>query len=239
MKKALFFTAFNRVGYLKETLASWAKVENFDGWHIGFYIEPSDVIDQIGQVIKSFLDDINFDSYSIHYNQELLGNATNTWQGFEDLFNDYDFVVLAEDDVIVSKDVLRYFDETEKMYRNDYEAAVISANTKWDTSDPTLVVREQGFNGLVWGTWKKYWTSYFSKDWDKDYSSDPVHNGWDWHLNLRLMPNNNLKNINPLASRSNHIGINGIHCDDSIFDQTQSPAFKDDYTWEFITEKHS
>ena len=111
MKKALFFTAFNRVGYLKETLASWAKVENFDGWHIGFYIEPSDVIDQIGQVIKSFLDDINFDSYSIHYNQELLGNATNTWQGFEDLFNDYDFVVLAEDDVIVSKDVLRYFDQ--------------------------------------------------------------------------------------------------------------------------------
>ena len=122
------------------------------------------------------------------------------------------------------------------MYRDDQEIAIISANTKWGTYDPSTVVREQGFNGLVWGTWKKYWVDYFVENWDKDYSSDPVHNGWDWHLNLRLLPKNKLKNINPMASRSNHVGINGIHCNEKIFDETQSKSFKENHEWLNLVE---
>lgn len=235
MKKAVLFTVFNRVDYLKETLESWSKVDLIKDYDFCFYVEPSNVSKQITDLIYNFEDktDINF---SIHYNESILGTGGNTWRGFTDLFKKYYFVVLAEDDVIVSKDILRYFDAAEKMYRDDDEIAIISANTKWGTTDPTLVVREQGFNGLVWGTWKKYWDNYFAPNWDKDYSSDPIHNGWDWHLNLRIMPSNGLKNINPLASRSNHIGINGMHCDDIMFKDTQSPSFRENHNWYWLEE---
>ncbi len=235
MRKAVLFTVFNRVDYLKKTLESWSNVDLIKDYDFCFYVEPSDVFKQITDLIYNFEDKTKI-NFSIHYNEKILGTGGNTWRGFTDSFKKYDFVVLAEDDVIVSKDVLKYFDAAEKMYRDDDEIAVISANTKWDTTDPTGVVREQGFNGLVWGTWKKYWDNYFGPNWDKDYSSDLIHNGWDWHLNLRIMPNNNLKNINPLVSRSNHIGIKGMHCDENVFDITQSPSFKEENDWLFIKE---
>ncbi len=235
MKKAILFTVFDRVDYLKETLESWSKVDFVEEYDFYFYVEPSELVNEITEAINDFQE--NFGSrLNIVYNKDVLGTGGNTWRGFNDLFESYDFVILAEDDVVVSKDILRYFDSVEAIYRNEEDVAIISANTKWDTNDASGVIREQGFNGLVWGTWKEYWGKYFKDNWDKDYSSDPVHSGWDWHLNLRILPSNNLKNINPLASRSNHIGINGMHCDSSIFNETLSPSFKKEHDWLEINE---
>ena len=235
MKKALAFTTYNRIDYLSHTLISWQKVSDLNSWDIHFYVEPSDKFEQVLHLIQTFEETVGQPVY-IHANEKVMGTGGNTWKLFDELFSMYDFVVLAEDDVVVSKDILKYFDTLEKMYRDDNEIAIISANTKWHTEDVSGVVREQGFNGLVWGTWKKYWDNYFGPNWDKDYSSDPVHNGWDWHLNLRIMPKNKLKNINPLVSRSNHIGINGMHCDEKIFDITQSPSFKENHEWQWLAE---
>lgn len=117
MKKAVLFTVFNRVDYLKETLESWSNVDLIKDYDFCFYVEPSDVSKQITDLIYNFEDktDINF---SIHYNKNILGTGGNTWRGFTDSFKKYDFVILAEDDVVVSKDVLRYFNASEKMYRD-------------------------------------------------------------------------------------------------------------------------
>ena len=235
MKKAILFTVFDRVDYLKESLDSWAKVDEINDYDFHFYVEPSDKVEDIVNVINDFLNKVE-PPFSYTCNPEVLGTGGNTWHGFDTLFQQYDFVILAEDDVVVSKDILRYFNSAERMFRDDNEVAIISANTKWDVYAPADVVREQGFNGLVWGTWKDYWEKYFRDNWDKDYSSDPVHNGWDWHLNLRILPSNGLKNINPLASRSNHIGIDGMHCDSNIFSQTQSPSFKEEHEWLWLEE---
>jgi hypothetical protein len=235
MKKAIVFTVFDRVQYLKETLDSWEQVRNINNYDIYFKIEPSDHQQGIFDVIDNFDNHRECISHKL-LNKSIIGNGFNTWESFEYLFNKYDFVILAEDDIVVSKDIVEYFDSTEPMFRDDDEVAIISANTKLSVEDPSKVVRQQGFNGLVWGTWKKYWINYFRDNWDKDYSSDTEKCGWDWHLNLRIMPSNGLKNINPMASRSNHIGINGIHCDKTIFDETQSPLFKEDNVWDFIEE---
>ena len=140
MRKAVLFTVFNRVDYLKETLDSWLNIDRTQDYDFYFYMEPSDVSDQIEKLIYNFEDKANV-NFGIRYNESVLGTGGNTWRGFEDLFKKYDFVILAEDDVVVSKDVLRYFDAVEKMYRDDDEIAIISANTKWDTTDPTGVVR--------------------------------------------------------------------------------------------------
>jgi len=235
MKKAIIFTVFDRVQYLKEALDSWEQVRNKNSYDIYFKIEPSDHQQSIFDVIDNFDNHRESISHKL-LNKNIIGNGFNTWESFEYLFTKYDFVILAEDDIVVSKDIIEYFDSTEPLFRDDDEVAIISANTKLMSDNPSKVIREQGFNGLVWGTWKKYWINYFRDNWDKDYSSDTEKCGWDWHLNLRIMPSNGLKNINPLASRSNHIGVNGIHCDETIFDETKSPLFKNDNIWSSIEE---
>jgi hypothetical protein len=235
MSKAIVFTVFDRVEYLKDTLKSWGEVRNINSCDIYFKIEPSLNQQSIIDIINNF-DNYRGSTSSILINKTVIGNGFNTWESFEYLFEKYDFVILAEDDIVVSKDIIEYFDVTETMFREDSEVAIISANTKLPVEDPSKVIRQQGFNGLIWGTWKKYWVKYFRENWDKDYSSDTQQCGWDWHLNLRIMPSNGLKNINPMASRSNHIGINGIHCDKTIFDETQSTLFKEDNVWDFIEE---
>jgi len=235
MKKAIGFTAFDRVEYLNKALASWSDVRNLRDYDFYFFIEPSNRYNEIVQIIKNFQNNTNIKT-TIISNPEKLGCATNTWSVFEFLFKLYDFVILAEDDVVVSKDVLEYFNFVEEKYRNDEEIAIVSANTKWDTKDPIKLIREQGFNGLIWGTWKKYWTKYFEHNWEKEPFPGAEHSGWDWHLNINMLPFNKLKNINPMVSRSNHIGLIGEHCTPELFDLTISPSFNLDNQWDMLEE---
>lgn len=230
-KKAIVFTSFDRVNYLKQTLESWSKVRYIQEYDIYFKVEPSNKIDEICEVISKFAEQIGND-VNVDINNRVMGCAANTWFALDKTFNDYDFVILAEDDILVSEDVCEYFNYLENKYRDQEEFAIISANTKWDTQDPNSVCKEQSFNGLIWGTWKKYWELYIKDTWDWNYSSgNGGPSGWDWNLTLRVLPNNNLFSINPLASRSQHIGENGIHCSSDIFNLTQSPSFKNNHEW--------
>ena len=237
MNKAIVFTISDRVDYLKKTLESWSNVRKLNQFDFRFNIEPSEKLEEIENVIMDFFKKTKVTG-SIKINNKVMGCATNTWFSFDDLFKEYDFVILAEDDIIVSQDIIEYFDYLENKYKDDDSVAIISANTKWTTRDPHLVVREKAFNGLVWGTWKKYWDNYFKDTWDFNYSSglNGTSSGWDWNITLRILPLNNLFSIHPLVSRSQHIGIDGIHCTPEIFDQTQSPSFDSNSSWNELIE---
>ena len=234
MNKAIVFTVFNRFDYLKKTLDSWSQVIGLNKYDFYFKVEPSDQLESVENVIKNFEDKIE-KPVKVIVNNRVMGCAANTWFAFDDLFQKYDFVILAEDDIIVSKDVLEYFDEAESMFREDKSISIISANTKWHTSDPSIVIKEQAFNGLVWGTWKEDWENYFKDTWDFNYSSgNGTQSGWDWNITLRVLPSNNLFSIHPHVSRSQHIGVEGLHCSEDIFDMTQSPSFNNDNVWESL-----
>lgn len=231
-RKAIVFTAFDRVEYLKKTLDSWAKVRMIQEYDIYFKVEPSDKVNEICEIINNFAIKIG-NIVNVDVNNKVMGCATNTWFALDKSFEIYDFVILAEDDIVVSEDVCEYFTYLENKYKNDEDVAVISANTKWDTTDQNSICKEQKFNGLVWGTWKKIWDAYFKDTWDWNYSSGGSGpSGWDWNLTLRILPNNNLFSIHPLTSRSQHIGEEGIHCNSDIFNLTQSVSFKENYEWE-------
>jgi len=235
--KVVVFTVFEREDYLKETLKQWATVRGLEEYDIYFRIEPSGNVESIVDIIHEFKDKVNTDVYTVH-NHKVLGCALNSWTAFNDLLQKYEFVILAEDDILVSDDILEYFNYLQRKYRDDKEVAVISANYEFEGYAKDLVSKVGIFRGQVWGTWRDRWENFIRDTWDFDYSTsvDGGPSGWDWHMSLRVFPENKLKSIVPHSSRSQHIGVNGIHCDESIFDGTQMKSFKLHRPWKDLSE---
>lgn len=235
--KAIFFTVYNRPDYLKETLSQWKNVRDLSDYDMYFRIDPSDATEQVIEEISQFSNSTNLNVKTI-LNLEKQGCAHNTWNGFNTLFDSYEFLILAEDDIIPSTDLGNYFTFLERKYRDDNEIAVISANYEFPEYSRDSVSRLSVFRGQIWGTWKDRWNNYIKDTWDFDYSSgvNGGPSGWDWNLTLRVLPENNLKTIVPHASRSQHIGVNGLHCDEYIFEDTQMKSFKLHREWKDMVE---
>lgn len=235
--KAIFFTVYNRIDYLKESLEQWLFVEDVNEYDIYFRVEPSDIIDDVLNEIESFRNKINAHTI-VMVNDTKQGCGRNTWNGFEDLFSKYNFVILTEDDILPAADVCKYFTYLENKYREDSDIAVISANYEFEGYSDVKVARIPIFRGQIWGTWKDRWQKYIRDTWDFAYDTgeDGGPSGWDWNLTLRVLPKNNLKTIAPHAARSQHIGIKGLHCDENVFESTQMKSFNKNRYWEELIE---
>lgn len=236
-ERVVVFTAYNRDDYLKESLDKWSNVRGLDEYDFYFRVEPSDKLEIMTSLINDFKTKTSTDVFIIH-NEELLGCGKNTWNAFNDLFKDYNFVILAEDDITPSEDILEYFTFLEKKYKDDQEVAIISANYEFNEYDINYVSRVDFFRGQIWGTWKDCWDKYIRDTWDFAYdtSENGGPSGWDWNLTLRVLPRNKLKSIVPHSSRSQHIGVNGIHCNPDVFDGTRMNSFKFDISWKDLVE---
>lgn len=235
--KAIFFTAYNRFHYLIPTLEQWRNVDGLDNYDIYFRVEPSSVQDIVIDEINKFKNDISSE-VNIIINNEIQGCAKNTWNGFNDLFQKYNFVILTEDDILPSSDVCKYFEFLENKYRDDSEVAVISANYEFEGFSENLVSKVGIFRGQIWGTWKDMWDKHIKDTWDFNYSTgeNGGPSGWDWNLTLRVLPKNNLKTVVPHSSRSQHIGVKGLHCNEEMFNETQFKSFIPIREWKDLVE---
>jgi hypothetical protein len=141
---------------------------------------------------------------------------------------------LAEDDLIVSDDVCKYFTYSEDRYRNSNDVVMISANNKAKTMlNEYTVVPTNYFEGYVWGTWAKHWKTIFGINWG--IKEDGGDAGWDWNIAEKLK-SKDLRCLHPAHSKSQHIGLNGIHSNPEIFNHTLATNFKDSYEWESLVE---
>lgn len=224
MKKALFLTAYNRPDYLAETLASWSEVRGQDDWHFVAMIEPSPVQSQI---LKQFYDFLG--RYSSWGSAELVLNPTrygvlhHPWVGYERLFKDqdFDFVVRAEDDLLVSQDVLEYQSWAAETYESDPAVGLVSSFAA-DNRATDEVHRVLGLGSpLILGTWRDRWINVIGPTWDHDYSTNEGshmdRSGWDWNLNLRVLPARGLHAILPNRAKTFHMGVYGEHSNPEIY----------------------
>ena len=202
-------TAYRRPVYLRQTLESWLAVRGVENVLFTFHVEPSDRRLQVMDAIKR----AQLPNYEVVSNQTRLGVLTNPWSAFENAFTlrGADFVVLAEDDVLVSDDVVEYLTWAAAEFRDDRQVMVVSAHSLIGGEPDGQVVREEGFSGLVWGTWADRWQGALSPTWDHDYSTgDHGHEaGWDWNIAKRVMPAAGAVQVRPVVSRSQHIGREG------------------------------
>lgn len=216
MKKAIVLTAFNRPSYLKQVLESWSNVRGAQGWDFIARIEPSELEREVRKEFEDLdLFGPEFASFQIITNDMVLGVLEHPYVAFQDLFDDgYDFVVRAEDDLLVSDDILEFFSWVAETYEEDGEILTAVGFTEEVGADDR-VRRARSFDPWVWGTWRDRWESEIGPTWDHDYSTyndfPGNQSGWDWNLNTRIIPRLGYQSIYPLASRVQNIGEYGIH----------------------------
>lgn len=211
---ALFFTAYDRPDYLRQTLRSWENVRGIQDWHVVFRIEPSERQNEIRDLFHIFAETMMLPSYEIIINETRLGVLEHPYVGFKELFERFNFVVRAEDDLLVSDDILEYFSYAAEEYEFDIDVATINAFSKVSGTDDKLF-RQQRFNPWIWGTWKAIWDRLLEPTWDHDYSTfngvPGVESGWDWNIDTRLLAQHGYSAIYPENSRVQNIGLWGVH----------------------------
>jgi hypothetical protein len=221
----LVFTAYNRPFYFKEVIESWNNVRNLQNWNASFFIEPSEIQDEMIELAFN----LNT-SVATLVNPERVGVLTNPWNALNDAFErGADFAVLAEDDVVVSQDILEFFEWTALEYQTGHNVLAVNAFSQLEDEGKTnQIILDNKFSPLIWGVWRNRWEDYLRDTWDKSYSTgnaDGSEAGWDWNIN-RIIAANDLKIVKPLHSRSDHIGeFLGTHMTPDLFDQSRGFNF--------------
>lgn len=230
--------AYNRPHYLRRVLQNLADAEGIQQHRTMFFLEPGN--QEVLQLAQGF----NASRHnSVHQNANILGCHPNIRSALRSGFQHGEFVVLLEDDIVLSKDSLVWFVHAMNKYRND--PTVFSVSTYGDTCHASSEViesdlffsssRRKHFTPWGWGMWKDRYD-----DISRDYS------GWDTQMNFQVhmatdnsgtvslfrVPATNFKcycfqvnyakeglrkarhEVFPVLSRSNNIGLEqGIHSD--------------------------
>jgi hypothetical protein len=163
-------------------------------------------------------------------------------EGANRVFRTYSvsFLVLTEEDVIVSADVLEYMAWARDRFADDKHVIGVCAHSVggqgWDKHEPAedaAAAQDQArllpyFNAWCWGTWKDRWTNVFQPSWDWDCNSGgPLDSGWDWNIATRLIPAVNGLFVVPDASRSQNIGeLEGWASTKESFAFSQAQSFR-------------
>lgn len=218
MKRALLLTAYNRPEYLREVLDSWSRVREIDQWPLHVMLDPSDKTDEMIDVIRS-----SGLRARTSINPTRFGVLKNPYVGFDRMFNakGYEFVFRIEDDIVVSTDILEYVTWASNRYQYDDHVAIVQAASSDPAGgSPDEVVVDGDFSPWNWGTWRWWWNRVIGPTWDLDYSTNNgvpgQESGWDWNLNKRVMPQHQLQVVRPRVSRSDSIGLHGVHSTPSI-----------------------
>jgi len=225
MKRELVFTAYNRPEYLNQSLATWNEARNLRFWNTTFFIEPSPVENIIVDLAFTLATNV-----TVRINSEKLGVLVNPWTAINTAFedNDADFVVLAEDDVVVSQDTLEFFEWASEEYATATNVLCLNAFSQIGGGRSNQLMKHSNFSPLIWGVWRDRWENILRDSWDKDYSSgneDGSEAGWDWNIN-RILQEQNLTIIKPLQSRSDHIGeLLGTHMTPDLFEASRGIDF--------------
>lgn len=216
------FTAYNRPGYMRDTLESWSKVRGIGDTTLFFRVDPSPVTDEMVAVCETAAEFA--EKVQVIVNDDHYGALGNPWHAFTTGFSESNFVIVAEDDSVVGTDTLEYFRWCDQQFRKDPRVLSVCAFRADSPDDPqTDGVRVLPyFAPTIWGTWYDRWCDYLAPDWDFDYR----YKGWDWRITEHWLGQRGFRNVVPDFARSQHIGREqGTHCTAEMFDSLLSRCY--------------
>lgn len=214
--------AFNRPDFLEKVLGALRNCTGIED----FFIVTSEEPDQ-GSGVHELFESIDWIEVKRHINKKVLKCAYNVPQVVTLALSYSDRVIVLEDDILPSKDMLKYHQILLNEFRKDERILSITAycQNKVKPSKEDLNVIEESYYFTCWGwsTWKDRWDNFIS-----DYS--PQTSSWAREFNLYRQKNKMLE-IRPKISRCNNIGIRGTHVLNENWQRTHqyTPYTSDDH----------
>jgi hypothetical protein len=197
------FTVNNRPEYLVESLISWSKVRGIGNVRLEFHCEPDDDCIDICRSVA-------FADSQLYVNMEQLGSQRNTYVALDTAHQLADYVILAEDDMIVSTDILELHAWAAAEYKDDERTLALVAGRGQEaaSSDPAAIVPDWRI-GWCWGSWSDRW-AYIGPDWDLTWlPGGHFAREWDTRISNYWCREQGHRTLIPALSRVQHIGIDG------------------------------
>lgn len=205
------FTVNNRPHYLREALESWREVRGVSGVGALFSCEPG-----YPEAVELCRGADFFRSRQVAVHEGHAGVLVNPKLALDWAFQQSDFAVLAEEDMVVSTDALELLEwcNGNFEYADDVLAVTLCQIYPQEPGDLATVLKVPWFGGWVWGTWRDRWQR-LAPDWDTDYR----YRGWDHRIQDYWVGEQGYKILAPAVSRVQHIGREGgTHCTPAMFD---------------------
>ena len=246
---AIVCTAHRRPHYLRETLASWQAARGIGDIH-SFTLALGDpggdkFMPQLA-VWDSFRKAtglgsrgrVKVDSAAA---QAARGMHRAIAEAADHVLKDpsVEFLILGEEDLVVSSDALEYFTWARQEFARDERVLAVCSHSPggqgWDErgaaddagADQESVRLLPYFQAWVWGTWRDRWEQVIRPRWDLECDSGgPMDSGWDWQIATRIIPQGGYVCAIPDASRSQNIGrLGGWAAKPEDFENTQAASF--------------
>lgn len=214
MNIGVTFTAHNRPQYLRETLASWAVAEGAHAVPFYFSCEP-------GQPdVEKQCRDFPY-VQRVWVNHDNKGPLGNPWYALDRAFKrGHDFVILAEDDAVVSPDILDYFEAMAYRFSHRQDIFTICSFNHRQNGREDEFHRRTWFASTVWGITRERWSRDVKHHWGFTYAQTE----WDKRF-VTWLPAHGWQCIYPCVSRSQHIGRVGAHMREEDFEALQGDSF--------------
>ena len=201
-KKIITIPTWKRPEYTGQVLEGMKRCYGIEDYTIYIFAEPEypEVID----VIESFTD-LNI---VLSINEKRLGLPGNTRQCLDKGFSMTDYLIHFEDDIVPSKDCLKYFEWARDKYVDDKNIFSISGlhrthNFKNKDDLYHAVIRIDGFIPTGWAMWQDRWKET-KLNWEETKTS--------WSLSAHNARKRSCVLI-PYLSRTKYIGIeNTTNC---------------------------
>jgi hypothetical protein len=198
--KAICTVVYNRPLYFRRVLESLSRCVGIQQYVLVACVEPGN--DETQTLVEA----IDFMECRTIFNPRWLGFNANIYQAFGAAFELADFVILMEDDVLLAKDALAYYEFCRERYRDDQGVLSVTGHNR-STNCPSQsyheVLRRRWF--VPWGCafWKDRW-QMLAAGWHRHQRTS-----WDVRINNRFTQRLQLFEIYPRLSRVQNIGAEG------------------------------
>lgn len=191
-------TLWNRPEYTRRALEGLSRCDGVGKYLILPFVDPvngESPNEEVWELVRG----VEFARCEPHLNESRLNTAANTHKALGRGFHEADFVVHVEDDIVLARDALAYFEWCRGQYQGDKDVFAVTGYSKSKPGHQRYAVRRwKWFTCWGWGMWRDRWEEV------KDHWSFNDKVGWAVNLNHSLRGNR--CEIFPELSRAQNIG---------------------------------
>lgn len=216
-KKIITLSLYNRPKYTVKVLEALKRCDGIKNYIIIPVVDNQEMTNN-QEVMREIL--LRFAQSGLpidcpRFHEDNVGCNANIFTCLNIGFQFTDFLIHVEDDIILAKDALKYFEWADKQYKEDKEVFTIDAyNNEQHETLPSAyeIKRSQSFKPWGWSTWLDRWES-IKDDWQFGFEARKgFEGGGGWDVCMKKLLRKDRYRVYPRIARCLNIGaIGGAH----------------------------